>query len=107
MLLLSILELGALNLNVVNGVFHMGHKIVVSNVAHSTINNYMEILVDDEITMLEYLNRLCGTKHDIFSEARRQLPMEMQTLKINEANDKTIGFGPMDVMKEGHHNLRF
>jgi hypothetical protein len=24
----------------------------------------------------------------------------MQTLKIDEANDKTIGFGPMDVMKK-------
>lgn len=26
--------------------------------------------------------------------------MEMQTLEIDEANDKTIGFGPMDVMKK-------
>jgi hypothetical protein len=26
--------------------------------------------------------------------------MEMQTPNIDETNDRTIGFGPMDVMKE-------
>jgi hypothetical protein len=45
--------------------------------SHSCTNNYMEILVDDEVATLEQLNRLCGTKHDIFSKARRRLPMEM------------------------------
>lgn len=61
----------------------------------------MEILVDDEVATLEQLNRLCGTKHDIFSRVKRRLLVEMQTLKIDKTNDKTIGFGPMDVMKEG------
>jgi hypothetical protein len=69
--------------------------------SHLATNNYVEILMGDKIATLEQLNRLCGANHDIFSRIKRRLPMEMQTLKVNEANDKTIGFGPMDVMKEG------
>jgi hypothetical protein len=33
-------------------------------------NNYLEVMVDDEETTLEQLNRLCGAKHDVFSRAR-------------------------------------
>jgi hypothetical protein len=46
-----------------------------------TTNNYLEVLMDDETTTLEQLNRLCGTKHDIFSGAhmpKRKLLVEMQ-----------------------------
>ncbi len=40
-------------------------------------NNYLEVLIDDEETTLEQLNRLCNMKHDVFSGAmipRRHLP---------------------------------
>lgn len=42
-------------------------------------NNYLEVLIDDEETTLEQLNRLCNMKHDVFSRAmipRRHLPTE-------------------------------
>jgi hypothetical protein len=48
--------------------------------SHSTINNYMEVLVDDEVATLQQLNKLCGTKHEFFFKGRifkRRLPMEM------------------------------
>ncbi len=32
----------------------------------SSTNNYVEILVDDEVATLEQLNRLCGARHDNF-----------------------------------------
>ncbi len=38
--------------------------------SHSTTNNYMELLVDDEVATLEHLNRLCGTKHDFFLDLK-------------------------------------
>jgi hypothetical protein len=43
----------------------------------------VEVLVDDEATTLEQLNRLCGTKHNIFSNTkipRRRMLVEMQAL---------------------------
>jgi hypothetical protein len=30
-------------------------------------NNYLEVLIDDEETTLEQLNRLCNMKHGVFS----------------------------------------
>jgi hypothetical protein len=34
---------------------------------HTTTNNYLEMLMDDDVTTFEQLSRLCGSKHDIFS----------------------------------------
>jgi hypothetical protein len=49
------------------------------------------VLVDDEIAALEQLNKLCGTKHDIFSKAhmpRRKLPVEMQQPEMDAVDGK-------------------
>jgi hypothetical protein len=34
---------------------------------HATTNNYLKMLMDDEATTFEKFNKLCGSKHDIFS----------------------------------------
>jgi hypothetical protein len=52
-------------------------------------NNYLKVLIDDEETMLEQLNRFCGTKHDFFQGPRlqgdvyllEQLKMKLQMTK--------------------------
>lgn len=57
-----------------------------------TSNNYLEVLVDDDEVTFEHLNRLCGTKHDIFSEVRiprRRLPVETHDVEVD--NDKEVG----------------
>jgi len=51
----------------------------------STSNNYLEVLVNDEEAILEQLNKLCDTKHDILFGVRiprRILPMEIQDVEI-------------------------
>jgi hypothetical protein len=35
---------------------------------HTIANNYLKMLMDDEATTLEQLNRFYGSKHDFFSE---------------------------------------
>jgi hypothetical protein len=48
--------------------------------SHLAVNNYLEVLVDDESTTLKQLNRLCGSNHDIYSEAiilKRRLLVDM------------------------------
>jgi hypothetical protein len=32
----------------------------------STLNNYLEVLVNDEEVILKQVNKLCGTKHESF-----------------------------------------
>ncbi len=60
--------------------------------------------MDDEVVTFEQLNRLCGTKHDIFSEARmprRRLPFEMQQPKMDATDGKAMKLGLVDNFKEG------
>jgi hypothetical protein len=62
------------------------------------------MLVDDESTTLEQLNGMCGSKHDRFFGAKifkKHLLVEMQASKIEETEDRAIGFASLDVMKEG------
>jgi hypothetical protein len=59
----------------------------------STSNNYLEVLVNDEKVILEQLNRLCGTKHDISYGARipkKILPMEIPDVKIIDERETII-----------------
>jgi hypothetical protein len=51
------------------GMGHIEHKCWKhgkDGKAQFVANNYLEILVDDEDAMLEELNKLCATKHDVF-----------------------------------------
>jgi hypothetical protein len=50
--------------------------------AQFVANNYLQILVDDEGAMLEELNKLCATKHDVF--IRVKIPRKC--LLIKETN---------------------
>jgi hypothetical protein len=56
-------------------------------------NYYLEVMVDDEATILKQLNKLCGIKHDIFfgtQMPRKRLPIEMQVFETNVVNDQVI-----------------
>jgi len=63
----------------------------------TVVTNYLKVLVDDEETTLEQLNKLCGIKHDIFMGARiprRCLPIEsfdVETTKNIEIKHVDVG----------------
>jgi len=59
-------------------------------------NNYLQVSVDNEEAILEYLNKLCCTKHDILFGVkilRRCLPMEILDVEANDDRD----MGHVDV----------
>lgn len=71
---------------------------------HTTTNNYLEMLMDDDVTTFEQLNRLCGSKHDIFSGVqmrRRRLIVEVQQLETNAVDDMITRSRPTESLKEG------
>lgn len=128
MLLLFVQKLGTCNLNAINVVFHIGWKIVGLDVvfvqgwvilktcvgrmgkkSHLVVNNYLEVLVDDESTTLKQLNRLCGSNHDIYSEAiilKRRLLVDIQALKMEEVENRATSFDSLDVMKEENSQFK-
>jgi hypothetical protein len=64
----------------------------------STTNNYLEVLVNDENATLEQFNRLCGTKHDIFT--RTIIPKRRLLVKsTEEETTNDLGVGHADVNK--------
>jgi hypothetical protein len=78
----------------------------------STLNNYLEVLVNDEKTTLEYLNKLCGTKHDIFSGARipkRRLLVEIPNVEIaKEGEVERIDYANNSIVRSKilHHFIK-
>jgi predicted transport protein len=67
-------------------------------------NNYLEVLINDETTTLEQLNRLCATKHDNFFGTRiprRKMSIEMQGLETEEAKEITMDVKAIGAVKEG------
>jgi hypothetical protein len=59
------------------------------------------VLVDDEITAPEQLNKLCGTKHDIFSKAhmpRRKLPVEIQQPEMDAVDGRATKSRHVEIL---------
>lgn len=69
----------------------------------SIANNYLEVLVDDENTMLEKLNRLCGAKHDVSIGARiprKKLHMEVaEGEAVEECDVEHIDLGKSSMVR--------
>jgi len=64
----------------------------------STSNNYLEVLVNNEEATLEQLNKICNTKHDIFSRTRilrRRLHVETIDVEVEDEGEtkRILDFG--------------
>jgi hypothetical protein len=95
---------GILTTNVGNGEM-MGRQ-------HQPQISIWKVLVNDEEVILEQLNRLCGTNHDIFYGARtpmRRLLMEIPNVEIvDEGETKCIDYtrNPTIRFKMLHHFIK-
>jgi hypothetical protein len=79
----------------------------------STSNNYLEVLVNNEKVTLEQLNKLCDTKHDIFSRTRipkRRLHVETLDVEVGDEGETkyVLDFGrnPTIHCKILHHFIK-